>query len=203
MLTGGIGALLYPLVFYYVSYVLIDKRDEFIICTYKEDMEAAAKGEETTDGIRTAILWNLFMICLFLALHFALYQRPDEYATFKTVGVIFVVVCALEIAAALIIFIVVGVSICNGEAYGIAAILSSLAIVIVNALTLVLGTIYFLSKTRTSQARVAVAAAPSRSDDSQSQNLNPRPKPKPQPKEEEEEVVEIAPDNPEDNDGIE
>jgi len=24
MLTGGIGALLYPLVFYYVSYILID-----------------------------------------------------------------------------------------------------------------------------------------------------------------------------------
>ena len=166
MLTGGIGALLYPLVFYYVSYVLIDKRDEFLICTYKEDMEAAAKGEETTDGIRTAILWNLFMICLFLALHFVLYQRPDEYATFKTVGVIFVIVCALEIAAALIIFIVVGVYICSSEAYGVAAILSSLAILIINALTLVLGTIYFLSKTRTSQARVAVAAAPSRSDDS-------------------------------------
>ena len=169
MLTGGIGALLYPLVFYYVSYVLIDKRDEFLICTYKEDLEAAAKGEETTDGIRTAILWNLFMICLFLALHFVLYQRPEEYATFKAVGVIFVVACALEIAGALIIFIVVGVSICNSEAYGVAAILSSLAILIINALTLVLGTIYFLSKTRTSQARVAVAAArPSRSDDSQS-----------------------------------
>ena len=166
MLTGGIGAILYPLVFYYVSYVLIDKRDEFLVCTYKEDLEAAAKGEETTDGIRTAILWNLFMICLFLALHFWLFQRPDEYETFKKLGVIFVIVCAIEIAAALVIFIVVGVSICNSEAYGIAAVLSSLAIVIINALTLVLGTIYFLSKTRTSQARVAVAAAPSRRDDS-------------------------------------
>ena len=170
MLTGGIGALLYPIVFYYVSYVLIDKRDEFIICVYKEDKEAAEKGEETTDGIRTAILWNLFMICLFLALHFALYQRPDEYSTFKALGPFFVVICALEIAAALIIFIVVGVSICNSEAYGVAAILSSLSIIIINALTLVLGTMYFLSKTRTSQARVAVAAAPAaqRSDDSRS-----------------------------------
>ena len=167
MLTGGIGALLYPLVFYYVSYVLINERDEFVVCVYQEEQEAAAKGEETTDGIRTAILWNLFMICLFLALHFALYQRPDEYSTFKTLGPIFVVVCTLEIAAALVIFIVVGVSICNSKSYGVVAILSSLAIIIINALTVVLGTMYFLSKTRTSQARVAVAAAPAqRSDDS-------------------------------------
>ena len=107
------------------------------------------------------------MICLFLALHFALYQRPDEYSTFKTLGPIFVVVCTLEIAAALVIFIVVGVSICNSKSYGVVAILSSLAIIIINALTVVLGTMYFLSKTRTSQARVAVAAAPAqRSDDS-------------------------------------
>jgi len=105
--------------------------------------------------------------------------------------------------AAIAIFIVVGVSICNGESYGVVAILSSLSILVINGLTLVLGAIYFLSKTRTSQARVAVAARPARNDDSTSQmNTQPKPQPKPQPKEEEE-VEAIVPDNPEDNDGIE
>ena len=60
----------------------------------------------------------------------------------------YAVVVALEIAVALILFIVIGVSVCNTEPYGIAAILSSLAIVIVNGLTLTLGIVYFLSKTR-------------------------------------------------------
>jgi len=32
MLTGGIGAVLYPIVFYFVSYTMIAKRDEFIEC---------------------------------------------------------------------------------------------------------------------------------------------------------------------------
>ena len=58
----------------------------------------------------------------------------------------------IEIVVALILFIVIGVSECNTENYGIAAILSSLAIVIVNGLTLALGIVYFLSKTRVPSA---------------------------------------------------
>ena len=39
LLTGGIGACLYPLVFYYVSYTMVDKRDEFLTCLIKENAE--------------------------------------------------------------------------------------------------------------------------------------------------------------------
>lgn len=90
------------------------------------------------------------MICVFLALHFTLYSRPESYALFKAVGIAFAVIVCIEIAVSLILFIVIGVSICNGEAYGVAAVLSSLAILIINGLTLVLGILYFLSKTRVS-----------------------------------------------------
>ena len=100
------------------------------------------------------------MICLYLALHFALFQRPEDYRIFKAIGVAYAIIVCIEIVVALILFIVIGVSECNSEAYGVAAILSALAIVVVNGLTLVLGIIYFLSKTRKSSGRVAVEQQP-------------------------------------------
>ena len=73
LLTGGIGAILYPLVFYYISWTMVDKRDEFLKCIAAAELKAATDGEETTDGVRTAIFYNLLMIMLYLGLHFSLY----------------------------------------------------------------------------------------------------------------------------------
>ena len=154
LLTGGIGAIVYPLVFYWVSFTVIDSRFEYLSCIAEAEMKATLEGEETTDAVRDAVNYNLFMICLYLALHFALYMRPESYDTFKMLGIVFAVVVCLEIVVALILFIVIGVSVCNTEQYGIAAILSSLAILVINGLTLVLGILYFLSKTRVSAGRV-------------------------------------------------
>ena len=105
LLTGGIGAILYPLVFYYVSYTMVDKRDEFLACIASSEVTAASKGEEHTDGVRTAIFYNLSMICLYLALHFALFQRPEDYRIFKAIGVAYAIIVCIEIVVALILFI--------------------------------------------------------------------------------------------------
>ena len=139
------------------------------------------------------------MICLFLALHFALFQRPEDYRVFKALGVAYAIVVCIEIAVALILFIVIGVSECNTESYGVAAILSSLSIVVINGLTLVLGIIYFLSKTRVTSGRVAVEMQPLSEKREDSAREPPKPKPAP-PKEEEEPPQQ---EEPEDMDGIE
>ena len=201
MLTGGIGAILFPFVFYYVSYTMVDKRDDFLKCIQQEEIAAASRGEEITDMVRTAIMYNMFMICLYLALHFTLFQRPEDYKTFKIVGYAYAIVVTVEIAVALILFIVIGVSECNTEAYGVAAILSSLAIVIVNGLTLALGIIYFLSKTRLPSA-ARIEAEPARRPEQPSQEQL-TPKPQPVEKKEEEDVQGLPEAGGDDMDGIE
>ena len=52
---GGAGAIIYPPVFYYISYVIIDAKEEFYLCTFTKTAEAEAKGETVTDNIRSAI----------------------------------------------------------------------------------------------------------------------------------------------------
>ena len=75
-LAGGVGAVLYPLIFYYVSYVLITYRDDYLYCTLTTAAEKKAKGEDYNEQVRRAIFFNLFMILVYLALHFTIYARP-------------------------------------------------------------------------------------------------------------------------------
>ena len=137
---------------------------------------------------------------IFLALHYTLFARPDSYSTFKTVGYIFAVVCALEIAFASVNLILAGISICNGEMWGGAAIFSSLAIIAVNLFTIIGSTVYFCVKTRLPNTQVAPRAErPAAVDESVKEPVN-KPEPKPAPKEEEEEDL---PPPEEDDGGIE
>ena len=104
------------------------------------------------------------MMAIYLGLHYTLFARPDSYSTFKTIGYVFAVVCGLEIAFASINLILAGISICNGEMWGGAAIFSSLAIVFVNFFTIAGASVYFCVKTRLPTTQVA-PRAPSRADD--------------------------------------
>ena len=111
-------------------------------------------------------------------------------------GMIFAVVVALEIIGALIVFIFIGVSICNSDAYGIAAIISAICILAINGFTLVTGTIYFLGKTRVNTGQVGIARAAPDADvtansadnsvQQQQQQQQQRPPPPPAKEEEEE-----------------
>ena len=67
---GGPGALIYPLIFYYQAYVVIQEKEHFIQCKVLETASAAMKGDEPTDLVRTVAGINSLMICLFLFLHY-------------------------------------------------------------------------------------------------------------------------------------
>ena len=157
-LMGGVGALLYPLIFWYVGYVAILERDDFYYCKFKEIAEAKIRNEDYEDHIRSAMFYNCVMMAIFLGLHYTVFARPDSYRTFKIVGYVFAVVLAIECIVGVVNFILVGISICNDEAYATAALISSIAIVLVNLFTLIGGCLYFTAKTRIRTAQVATVS---------------------------------------------
>ena len=77
-LSGGVGALVYPLIFYYNGYVAIDKRDDFLFCKLTEKAGHEVAGTDYTDWVRPAMQWNCLMMTLYLALHFVLFNRPES-----------------------------------------------------------------------------------------------------------------------------
>jgi len=154
-LAGGVGAVLYPLFFYYVSYTLIYSRNEYLHCTLTEAAAKSAKGESYSVYVRRCIFFNLFMIMVYLTLHFIIYSRPENNETFKKTAIVFAVALAVEIAGALIVFFFIGLSICKSNAYGVAGIISALAIIIINGLTITFATIFFLLKTKPKSAQIA------------------------------------------------
>ena len=147
-LFGGVGALLYPLVFWYVGYVSIIERDDFYTCKFKEIADHKVKNENYTDEIRSVIFYNCVMMAIYLGLHYTVFARPDSYRHFKIVGYIFAVVLAIECIVGVVNFVLVGISICNNESYATAALLSSIAIILINLVTLLGAIAYFGSKTR-------------------------------------------------------
>ena len=202
-LFGGVGAIIYPPVFWYVAYAAVDERDDYLYCKYTKKAEEPDVDHD--DNLRFAMFWNCFMMAIYLALHFTLFARPESYQWFKRMGYLFAVVCSLELAFASLNLIFAGISICNGEMWGGAAIFSSLAIIAVNLFTIVASTLYFCVKTRVPNTQVAPRAAAQAdvtgSDVSGSQPVV-KPQPRPQPKEEEEEE-DAPPPEPEDDGGIE
>ena len=147
-LWGGAGALLYPLVFWYVGYVAIIERDDFYTCKFREVAEHKIKNEDYSDEVRSVMAYNCTMMAIFLGLHYTVFARPDSYRTFKIVGYIFAVVLGIECIVGVAGFVLVGISICNDEKYATAAILSSLAIILINLVTLCGAIGYFGAKTR-------------------------------------------------------
>lgn len=110
------------------------------------------------------------MIVAYLLLHFGLFSRHEDYERFKRWGVVFGVVTCLEIAFALINFILIGTSICNDEPMATAGILSSLAILIINSATVITSAVYFLSKTKVATSQVAAEMRPLNNTDVSKQN---------------------------------
>ncbi len=54
-LMGGVGAMIYPLFFYYVGWTAIDGRDDFLICTITTATIKDAAGEEFSNYVRTSL----------------------------------------------------------------------------------------------------------------------------------------------------
>ncbi len=54
-LMGGVGAMLYPLIFYYVGWTAINGRDDFLICTITTSAIKDAAEEEFSNYVRSAL----------------------------------------------------------------------------------------------------------------------------------------------------
>ena len=158
-LFGGVGAIIYPPVFWYVAYAAVDERDDYLYCKYTKKEEEP--DVEHDDYLRFAMFWNCVMMAIYLALHFTIYARPESYRQFKRIGYLFAIVISLELGFASLNLILAGISICNGEMWGGAAIFSSLAIIVVNLFTIVASSLYFCVKTRVPASQVAPRAASS------------------------------------------
>ena len=100
-LWGGVGAILYPPVFYYISSVLINGKEDFYTCTLTKTLEAEAKDETVTDGIRQAIGVNCILMVIYMGLHFLIFSRPVSTARYLRSGVAFGAVLVIEIFVAL------------------------------------------------------------------------------------------------------
>lgn len=155
-LVGGVGAIIYPLFFYYVGWTAIDGRDDFLVCSITEAARLDAKNEEFSDYVRACIQWNCIMMVVYLVLHFNLFARPEDIRSFRRLGVAYSVVLAIEIVGAVATMIATGISICNDGSFASAAILTSVAIIVVNLFTLIGTSVFFQWKTHVSTARVAV-----------------------------------------------
>jgi len=153
-LVGGAGAIIYPLFFYYVAWTAIDGRDDFLVCSITEAARLDAKNEEFSDYVRNCIQINCIMMVVYLVLHFNLFARPDDDQTFRRLGVVYSVILAIEIFGAVATMIFTGISICNDGAFAGAAILTSVAIIVVNLFTLIGTSVFFQLKTHVSTARV-------------------------------------------------
>lgn len=99
--------------------------------------------------------WNCVMIVIYMICHFILFSRPEDIKTFYTFGKVFPIMLIAEIIFALINFILIGTSICNDGGHGGAAIVSSIAILIINGVTLGVGIFYYLAKTKSPESQVA------------------------------------------------
>ena len=126
----------------------IDERDDFLSCRFTEVKIHEEKGESWDDYLRFAMFWNSVMMVVYLAMHYTLFSRPESVKTFKRCGIAFAVVLSLEVIFASINLILAGISICNGEGWGVAAIVSSLGIIVINLFTIITSSLYFCIKTR-------------------------------------------------------
>ena len=102
--------------------------------------------------------YNCIMMAIYLALHYTVFARPESYRTFKIVGYVFAVVLAIECIVGVVNFVLVGISICNTESYATAALLSSIAIILINLVTLCGAVAYFGNRTRVRTTQVASAS---------------------------------------------
>ena len=153
-LFGGVGAIVYPIVFWWMGWMAIDERDDTLTCRFTKAAEHDLKGEDYDDYLRFAMFWNMAMMVVYLCLHYVIFARPESHTDFKKYGIVFAVVISLELIFAAVNLILAGISICNGEGWGVAAIGSSLCIIVINLFTIVTSSLYFCVKTRVVTAQV-------------------------------------------------
>ena len=105
-----------------------------------------------------AMTYNSIMMAIYLGLHYTVFARPESYRTFKIVGYIYAIVLAIECIVGVVNFILVVISICNTESYATAALISSIAVIFRNLVTLLGAIAYFGNRTRVRTTQVASAA---------------------------------------------
>ena len=160
---GGVGAIIYPPIFYYNAYMSVVQKDDFLFCEFSSRDTKERADEDYSDNVRNAMLLNGVMMALYLLLHFYLFQRPETANAYKTLGIFYTIVLVLGLITSFISIVMVGNSICNEGKVATSVYVSSFAIMFVNLVTLVGALIFFFCKTANRDAKVAVADTSERS----------------------------------------
>ena len=153
---GGLGAFIFPPIFYYNAYKSVLEKPEFLTCRIETKLLKDAAGEDYNDDVRNAMTLNGIFMALYLLCHFYLFSRPETVNNFKRLGLAFTVILGLGLLAGIGSIILIGNSICNDGKVATAVYISSFAIIAVNLATLVGAIIYYCVKTANKEPKVAV-----------------------------------------------
>ena len=155
-LFGGMGAFIFPPIFYYNAYKSILEKPEYLQCRLIQIAEKEAAGEDYSDNVRNAVTLNGVFMAAYLLCHFYLFSRPESSHTFKNLGIAFSVIQVLGLIFSVVALIWIGNSICNDTKVATAAYISSFAIIAVNMATMVGAIIFYCVKTANKEPKVAV-----------------------------------------------
>ena len=168
-------------------------------------MEVAENKDDLVDHTRFVIGMNQVLMYIFVLAYFSLYTKSRRTKRqIRAVAIGLPLWLILSIVAGLMNFILYGRSHCKDKSYGSAAIISTIALLVITLMTL-LGSLLIFFKNSGGDNKARVTHAEER--DSLVANPEPRaaptPPPKPKPEPVEEEYRPEAGDDEEDEDGIE
>ena len=168
-------------------------------------MEVAENKDDLVDHTRFVIGMNQVLMYIFVLAYFSLYTKSRRTKRqIRAVAISLPIWLILSILAGLMNFILYGRSHCKDKSYGSAAIISTIALLVITLMTL-LGSLLIFFKNSGGDNKARVTHAEER--DSLVANPEPRaaptPPPKPKPEPVEEEYRPDAGDDEEDEDGIE
>ena len=157
VIGGGLGAIIYPLVYYFVAGVTVLSRDAFLKCVIESELAAQNAGKEKpTNSIRSAMFMGQVVMAAYLTVYFFLFAGVNMSRSYSTLSVVFSIILVAGVIVPIVMYSLIGISECNTETYGTAAAVSATAILIVSIGVSVVSLMLFCSKTRTNNSQVAI-----------------------------------------------
>ena len=142
LLGGGIPAILIPFFGFYIAWIQIRKSKEYAEC--KVLMEGAENKDDLKDFTRFIIGINQVLMYLFVVCYFTLYTKPRRTKRqIRLVSIFMPLLWIISVLVGLMNFMLYGASHCNDKSYGMAALISTIALLLITVITMVVSLIVF------------------------------------------------------------
>ena len=151
MIGGGVGALIYPIVFYVVTGVSILQRDSFLLCLVLEDERLKKQSgytEPLSNNVRTVMFSSLLLMASYITIYFFLFAGVNTSRNYPLLVILFTLLNVVGVIAPLVGLFLLGETSCSSEGVGVATVISSLLIVVISVVTLVVSFIVLTRSTR-------------------------------------------------------